>query len=402
MITKICSLGKVLSCKRALFFFLVTIWMVLGGVSYSRALELEFGPSVEARSEYNDNIRLTTAAAHDPVWMYTIIPRLRINGVGESRELRGDFRYEPRRYSGGGDLDSDNFFTNLKGVVKTEFDEWLLGVDYSRDSTIQSEFLDTGISDVSKVRKQKGVNPSWKRVLSDFSTLEVGYNYTGVVYQDGIALGLYDYEINTFSMTVSHLLGEFDYLILNLYYTAYDAPFVKSMYGDKGFMLSFSHVYSDYYRFDLSGGVRRTKFDNLLSENESSSGFIGKVNVTRKREVSSVQVSMERRIDPSGSGTLMQRDSLELRVTSRFSSTVNGALSLGVFRNISLERNFTRFDRTYYFVTPYMAWRLAREWSARLYYRYRYNKYDVASNEAQANVAGIIVQYQWPSPAARN
>ena len=363
-------------------------------------MEWAFGPSVEGRAEYNDNIRLTTAD-HDAVWMYTVIPRLRINGLDESGELRADVRYEPRRYSGGGDLDSDNFFAYLDGALRSEFNEWGLGANYSRDSTIQSELLDTGITDVSKIRKQKSVAPSWQHVFSEFLSMEMGYSYVDVTYEDGMEAGLFDYDINTFDISLSRLLGEFDYLKLNLYYTAFDAPFVESEYEDRGLLLGFSHVYSEYYRFDATGGVRRTKFNNVISENESSTGFIGEISVTRTLELSSVKGSLGRKIDPSGSGTLMQRDSLVLRLTRRFTEMMDGSLALGVYRSKSLERKFTRLDRSYYFITPNLIWRLAEDWSARLFYRYQYSKYDNASDAAQANVAGAKLVYEWPSPAAR-
>lgn len=365
----------------------------------ARALEWAFGPSIVARSEYNDNIRLATAGG-EAVWLYTAIPRLKVSALDEGGELKGDFRFEPMRYTGGGDLDSNNFFANLDGALRNEFNQWGLGVAYSRDSTIQSELLDTGITDVSKVRKQKTVAPSWQHAFSEFMSVDLGYYYAAVSYEDGADAGLFDYDIDTFNVSVSRLLGEFDYLKLNLYYTAFDAPYVESEYADRGLTLGYAHVLSEYYRFDATAGVRRTKFNNVIGRNESSSGFIGELSVTRTFEQGTVRASLGRKIDPSGSGTLQQRDSLILRLTRRFASMMNGALALGVHRNKSLERDFTRLDRTYYFVTPNLVWRLAEDWSARLFYRYQYSKYDGASDNAQANVAGVRVSYEWPSPAA--
>ncbi len=393
-----CSPGKHSSSLSAFSLVLLAVWVAGSFPSQARALEWEAGPSVVVRGEFNDNIRLTTAE-HDAVWLYTAIPRLKINALDENGELKGDFRFEPLRYAGGGDLDSNNFFADLDGVLKSEFDEWGLGVSYSRDSTIQSELLDTGITNVSKTRKQKSVAPTWRRALSEFMSVELGYYYADVDYEDGVEVGLFDYDINIFSVNASRFLGEFDYLSLSLYYTAFDAPYVGSEYWDRGLKLGFSHVYSDYYRFDATGGVRRTKFNNVISENESSSGFIGEVSVTRRFELSSIRAALERRIDPSGSGLLQQRDSLVLRLTRRFTSMMNGALTLGIYRNKSLERDFTRLDRTYYFVAPGLSWRLAEDWSARVFYRFQYSKYDDASDEAQANVAGLRVSYAWPSPA---
>ncbi len=386
----------------AFFFFLSALLMTLGAHSQALGVEWAFGPSLETRGEYNDNIRLTTAATHDAVWMATVIPRLRVEGQTESSELRGDFRYEPRRYSGGGDLNSDNFFAYLDGVVKSEFNEWGLDADYKRDSTIQSELLDTGITDVSKVRWQKSIAPSWQHVFSEFLSSELGYSFMDVSYENGQEAGLFDYSINTFNASISRLAAEFDYLRLNLYYSAFDAPLVNSKYGDRGLLLGFSHIYSDYYRFDASGGVRRTKFSNAISENESSTGFIGEISVTRVLELSSAQVTLGRKIDPSGSGTLMQRDSLVLSMTRRFTAMINGSLALGIYRNKSLERNFTRLDRSYFFVTPNLTWRVAEDWSLRLFYRYQYSKYDEARDAAQANVAGVKIHYEWPSPLIRH
>ncbi len=384
------------------FFFLPALLITLGAHSPARGLEWTFGPSLEARGEYNDNIRLTTTATHDAVWMATVVPRLRMEGEAESSELRGDFRYEPRRYSGGGDLDSDNFFANIDGVVKSEFDEWGLDAAYRRDSTIQSELLDTGITDVSKVRWQKSIAPSWRHVFSEFLSSELGYSFAGVSYENGLEAGLFDYSINTFNASISRLAGEFDYLRLNLYYSAFDAPLVNSKYGDRGLLLGFSHIYSDYYRFDASGGVRRTKFSNAISENESSTGFIGEISLTRVLELSSAQVTLGRKIDPSGSGTLMQRDSLVLSMTRRFTAMVNGSLALGIYRNKSLEQNFTRLDRSYFFMTPSLTWRVAEDWSLRLFYRYQYSKYDEARDAARANVAGVKILYKWPSSLTRH
>jgi len=383
---------------RSFFYFsLITVWVFLLFPLKVAALEWEVGPSVGLRGEFNDNVRLTTAD-HDAVWGVTASPRLKVNALDESGGLKGDVRFEPVRYINNDELDSNNVFITLDSFLLSEFSQGKLGVAYTRDSTLQSELLDTGVTDVSKKRTQKSIAPSWQRTLSEYTTLELGYDYSDVSYEDAETIGLFDYDIGTISGTVSRLLTEFDYLNATLYYTAYDSPDAQSEFDDKGIQLGFSHVYSEYYQFDVSVGGRRTKYDNLIRENESSSGFIGDASLTRTYALGSVRGSVARRINPSGSGFLQQRDSLILNVTRKFTPLLNGSVSASVYRNKSLQKDDTRLDRIYYVIEPRLTWRLTRAWSSRLFYRYQYSQYDDASEEAQAHVVGVAALYRWPSP----
>jgi len=378
------------------YFFLIAVWICLLFPLSAAALEWEVGPSVGVRGEYNDNVRLTTAD-HDAVWSYTASPRLKVNALDESGGLKGDVRFEPVRYPSDDELDSNNWFIKLDSFFQSEFSQWGLGAGFTQDSTIQSELLDTGVTDVSKTRTQKSIAPSWQRTLSEYTALELGYDYAEVSYEDAETIGLFDYDIGTFSATVSRLLTAFDYLNATLYYTAFDAPDAQSEFDDKGIKLGFSHVYSDYYQFDVTVGARRTKYDNLARENESSSGFVGEASLSRQFELGSVRGSIGRRIDPSGSGYLQQRDSFILILTQKFTPLLNGSLNASANRNKSLQKDDTTLDRTYYIFVPRLTWRLTKNWSSSLFYRYIYSKYDNASEEAQANVVGAAALYRWPS-----
>ena len=150
--------------------------ITLTGSLTAQAAEWSAEPSISLKTGYNDNIRLT-AATHDSVWETALSPSS--NSV--LRRNTGDCPVMPalsiRRFAGGSGressdvLDREDYHFNTDAWHNTLRDSFKANIDYTRDSTLDSELDQTGnVTEDRATRERFTLGPSWTRILTELTT----------------------------------------------------------------------------------------------------------------------------------------------------------------------------------------------------------------------------------------
>ena len=173
-----------------------------------QAAEWSAEPRVSLRTGYNDNIRLR-AADHDLVWETALSPSVKFGVAKEHQGLSGDAGFAIRRYTGGSGLESsdildrEDYHLNTDAFHNTLRDSFKANLDYTRDSTLDSELDETGnVIQDRATRERLSLGPSWTRTLTELTSLELAYDYSNVEYSDDPGANLVDYKYHVTSASL--------------------------------------------------------------------------------------------------------------------------------------------------------------------------------------------------------
>src|SRR5690606_9580927 len=116
-------------------------------------------------------------------------------GKTEKFEVRGTAALDFVDYYGGEPTRYTNIFLPLTLKYRTERDEWGFTGGFTRDTTLMGELLTTGIVLRFTQRKLWNLNPSWTRMITEKFGFQGTFQFSDASYQDGLRLGLVDYQV---------------------------------------------------------------------------------------------------------------------------------------------------------------------------------------------------------------
>jgi len=384
----------------------------------SRAAEWSALPSVAVRTEYDDNIRLTTAP-HPTVWGIIVSPLVNFSADTETLKVTGGLGVNVNRYFGEEGLDTVDYLLTLRSRYEGERDLLALNVDAIRDSTLVSELLETGVVEERRQRNRLSVNPSWTRALSEVITLTANYAYSSVNYADTAGTNLIDYTDQNASIGATWKLSEYDLANVTGYYDRYETRPAQLKADTYGIQAAYERDFSETLHAALSLGVRQTHstltsqglvcegtlvfgfcFGSVaaitLSETERSTGYTALASVEQRWQTDRLVGSVSRQLNPTGIGALAETDRLLVRWTRQWSETVTSSLEGSVYRTRYVGNAVATSNSNFYRIQPTLSWRVSEGWTLTGGYSYSLVKYDQTSATARANVAYLIASYTWP------
>jgi hypothetical protein len=378
-------------------------------VCQSEAAEWSLLPSIGVKGVYNDNLLLTTLP-HDATYGYWVSPAAEFAGKTERLEVSGRVAADFVSYYGGQESRFANLFLPLTLRYKTETD--LLGFTggFTRDNTLMSELLTTGVVLRFTQRNQWNANPTWTRSITEKLSAQSSFQLNDTTYENGLSLRLVDYQLLGGSGGLLYQLTEQDQIQLSGSYTSFHTtnaplPFRASF---PGVNLSLTHAFTETLTGTAYGGP-----SSVSSTNETVNGNIKAQstvwlfggNLTKKFESATVQVSASRNIVPSGFGLLIQRDRAGLTVSHDLSETLtasfdgSGYLVSGVTQRAT---GGTFPESRYFSATPKIAWKFLEWWKLELSYTYRWRDVDGSSEPAMSNGTIFMLTYYPPKLALSN
>ena len=378
-------------------------------VCQSEAAEWSLLPSIGVRGVYNDNLLLTTLP-HDATYGYWVSPAAEFAGKTERLEVSGRVAADFVSYYGGQESRFTNFFLPLTLRYKTETD--LLGFTggFTRDNTLMSELLTTGVVLRFTQRNQWNANPTWTRSITEKLSVQSSFQLNDTTYENGLSLGLVDYQLFGGSGGLLYQMTEHDQIQLtgsyvNFHTTNAPSPFRASY---PGVNLSLTHAFTETLTGTAYGGPRfvssttETVSDNIKAQ---STVWLFGASLAKKFESTSIQVNVDRDILPSGFGLLIQRDRAGLTVSHDLTETL--ALSFNgsgyLVSSITPRATGGTFPENRYFsATPTIAWKFLEWWKLELSYTYRWRDVDGSSEPAMSNGTMFMLTYFPPKLALSN
>jgi hypothetical protein len=226
----------------------------------SGAAEWTIEPSALFSLVYNDNINLTTQP-HNSVNGNVITPRLDLGMHTQAWQVTGSAEASRIRYSGESDQDRDDNAFSLSSAYQSERNIWQLNANSTRDSPSSDALAssDTGAVQTLKIRESHGLSPSWTRLLTERTRLQLMYQLNDTSYVNGESVGLYDYRYTTASATVSNQLSKLSQVFVTGAYSSFHTPATGNESTTRSFQVGITQNFSESTQGTLAAGARRTE-----------------------------------------------------------------------------------------------------------------------------------------------
>ncbi|MBA5875058.1 MAG: hypothetical protein GDA66_10985 [Nitrospira sp. CR1.2] len=375
----------------------------------SLAAEWSLVPSMSTKAYYNDNL-LLTPLSHDPTYGYWISPGVEFAGKTERLEVSGKAALDFVDYYGGEPNRFTNVFLPLTMRYRTEKDEWGFTGGFTRDNTLMGELVTTGVVLRFTQRNLWNLNPSWTRMITEKLAFQSSFQFSDASYQDGLRLGLVDYQVYGGSAGFLYHLSERDDVQLAGTYTHFhttNAPFDLRAYYP-GAMLSLTHAFTEGLKATAYGGPRfidsTTKFAGSSQKHQDTIWVYG-ASLTQQFEKSSFQVSVTRDIFPSGFGLLLQTDRIGMQTSYAFSENLTAFLDASgylVSGATNQARGGSLQEQRLFYLTPKLAWHFSEWWRAEASYSYRWRDVETFDEPVMSNMLMVMLTYFPPKLAISN
>ena len=399
--------GALCGCVRR--WQIVILMVLFCGVQLSAVWAAEWSllPSIGVKGVYNSNL-LLTPLPHNETYGYWVSPAAELSGKTERLEVSSRLAADFVSYHGGEETRFTNIFLPLTLRYKTEKDVLGFTGGVIRDNTLMNELLTTGLVLRFTQRNQWTANPSWTRSVTEKLSVQSSFQLNDTTYENGLNLGLVDYQLFGGSGGLLYQLSEQDQIQLtgsysNFHTTNASSPFHASIPGAN---LSLTHAFTETLTGTASGGpsfvssTSQAASDNITAQNTVWL-FGGKL--MKKFERASVQVSVSRNIVPSGFGRLIQTDRAGLTVSHDLTETLTASFDgSGYIVSDAIQRASTFPESRYFSATPTIAWKFSEWWKLELSYTYRHRAVDGISDSAMSNATTFMLTYYPPKLAFSN
>jgi len=379
-------------------------------VCKTQAAEWSLLPSMGLQGVYNSNL-LFTSLPHEATYGYMASPAAEFAGKTERLDVSGRVRADFASYYGGVESRFTNVFLPLALHYKTEEDLLDFAGGFVRDNTLMGELRTTGvILGVFTQRNQWTAKPSWTRKITENLSSQSNFQFIDTTYENGLSLGLVDYQLIGGSGGLLYELTEQDQIQLsgsytNFYTTNGLSPFRATF---PGVNVGLTHAFTETLTGAAYGGPRfvssttRTTSGNINAQNTV---WLFGASLVKKLESTSIRVSVTRDVFPSGFGLLLQTDQAGATVSHDISETLTASLDSAGYRAsaaTALTGGSTFPEQLYFYATPKIAWKFLEWWKLELSYTYGRREVPSLSDLGISNAAVFMLTYYPPRLAFSN
>ena len=380
----------------------------------AQAAEWELVPEVGLYAATIDNARLETDMEEDSS-RSVVDARLFVNARGP----RGEFRMEPRVrldiYSDNSDdeLDGEDVFLRSSGVYRWNSARAGFRSYITRESILRSEITDALLDDIddpgptdvetgrldvfNETRTRAVLRPYVEFNLSPRSSLLLETAYIDVGYSGPPVLGRTEFDALQLSGGIVRRVDERNRVTARIYTSNYEADLTRNSTDTVGVEGEFVRSLNELWTMILNAGVQRNEFTfndgsgNI--DNATTSDVLG-VALRRRAELTSMNLSLTRRIQPNASGFVVERDEFRGFVERRFTPRLTGRVGLRLYETATLDdardvdqREDARFELN-------LRWALTQRWFVDAGYNYVSREFVVENRDADSNEFFLGINYR--------
>jgi len=386
-------------------------------------------PDVQLITGYNDNIRLTSLD-HSSVWTASLRPSTKFGVSTPVQGLTGDAAVVIRRFTGGSGRESssvlnrEDYFLNTLAYHNTLLDKFRATLNYTRDSTLDTQLDETGIVNDSRATRQSlSLGPSWQRILTQRASLALDYRYNSVSYSSEPGFtSLVDYEYHTGQAVLAYQFTPRYQASVAATYSSYkpDSGFnTDTVSLQAGLTTSFSNTLTMSFLAgqrlsgtdrlvssgfcvgaapgasfpDCTGGTAYAVGQQKITVDTTSAVF--SFGLTKTLETGSINANLTRSSSPGSNGQLLDATRLSLKVASDYTQTLSSSVKLEYTRNQGVVRDAgaqNLVNRDFARLTPTLSWRMRRNWI--LAGEYSYSRADRSGGQnTSRNVLYLKLEY---------
>jgi hypothetical protein len=364
------------------------------------AAEWSADPSLSMRGLYNSNLLLFNG--NNEVWGYWVSPGLKFKGSTESLEVEGSVKSDFVQYYGGTDRSLTNLYFPLRTSYRSDRNTFGFDGGFTRDNTLQGELQQTGLVLAFTQRNLLTAAPSWKFGITERLFWQSGYQYTNVQYEDGIRLGLVNYEVQAGNTGMTYNLRERDQVQLTGEYTSFLIPSRMQDSTYYGAQAGWTHDFGQEMTASISGGVR------FVTSTQDFSGGSLSVHETvwvyrgtlRKRfERATIQIDGSSEVNPSGFGRLLQTDRAGAMLSHNLTETVTVSLNGSVYlvSGVVTDPSIAPLpQQRYSSISPSVSWKFSQWWTVDVAYTYAERAVDSLNQWNFSNSTFVMLTYGGP------
>ncbi len=380
--------------------FMVCIAMLPISNTYARQWSLE--SSINARSEYNDNIFLTSGP-HDAVTGMTITPALSgvINEKNWEAKLRARLRIN--KYSDH-TIDGNDQFFDLTGRYNAQRNIFSLNINHDLDSNLSSASTDFAIVGRRVERKSQSISPQYTRLLTERLNLTLSYTYSDVDFLDVENRRFIPYSTETAFISFQYDLTEKNKLSFMLQAVDYRSKNDLTTYQLFVSRIGVDHQFSKILSVDFQAGVSRRNSTSLNTLSQKidfhNRGFVMDAGVTQRLENGRVEGRISRDDTTNSFGGLDQVDKFIVTYTQRLSSLWRYDISARFEDISSVSTNNGSTDRDLFLFETKVYYSITPKWVVNASYRYSARKFKSDASESRAphsNRVYVGMTYNFPS-----
>ena len=201
-------------------------------------------------------------------------------------------------------------------------------------------------------------------------------------------------------------MSEITQLLWNLSYDHFESARFNRQSDTYGLMAGIGHGFSETLSASLLAGVRQS--DGSLEIpggpelSESSSGPLLQGVLTKRFETGRLELEASRLLLPGGEGSLLDSKRVALRFNYSLAPRWDLRLRSLALHNTAPSTISNRQDRKFFSIEPGVEYHLTEWWRLAASYRYRWQEYADARNDAASNAVFLNLSYVWPrEPVAR-
>lgn len=352
------------------------VMMLVSGTLRGEAGAAEWSaePSLSVKGEYNSNLLLFNG--NNEVWGHWVSPALKFKGSTESLEVEGNVKSDFVQYYGSQDRNLTNLYFPLRTSYRWERNTFGFDGGFTRDNTLLSELKQTGFVLGFTQRSLWTATPSWTFGITERLSWQSSYQFMDARYQDGIRLGLVDYQVHGGSSGMTYSLGELDQVQLTGEYTWVRTPFIRqssTYYGTQG---GWTHDFGHEMTGSLSGGVRFVNSTQDIpggSLTDHETVWLYRGALRKKFERTTIQIDASREINPSGFGLLLRTDRVSGLLTHNLTETLTASLNGSLYFVGGIATTASRGSvpqSSFSSITPSMSWKFSPWWTLDVAYTY--------------------------------
>jgi hypothetical protein len=381
---------------RVLVVFCAVTVMSSGWKGAGQAAEWSAEPSLNLKGVYNSNLLLFNG--DNEVWGYWASPAVKFKGATESLMIEGNAKADFVHYYG----QQDRSFTNLYFPIRASYrwERLTFGFDggFTRDNTLMSELRQTGVVLTFTQRNLWTATPSVTVGLTERLNWQMGYQFVDATYENGLSLGLVNYQLNGGSSELSYQLRERTQIKLTGELTNFVASQIQQEWTYEGVGVGGSHYFSESVSATVWGGVRfvKTTQGGVPGGSLSRDDVVWVYNASIKKEFERATVLVEgsREINPSGFGLLLQTDRVGGTISHNLTENLTASLSGALYFTSAIASTRGSFPQTRFAnVSPNLSWKFAQWWTLDVGYTYAERAVGSLDQWNYANSTFVMLTY---------
>jgi hypothetical protein len=378
--------------------------------------------SLDQQLQYNDNIALSTIRK-DSVVGYLLIPTLQATRKTGVLDIGFDGRGDIRRYDNS-HWDCDNYNLGMSNDYRTKRSLFNLSGGYGVSCSYSQQITETGILVPNSQSTNYRLTPSWTWQWTTRDQLLLGASYSktnysnsfgGITTNTGISSLTFSGN-DTYSVNLGathewdrHLSLNGKINFSNVQYTGATTS-VQNLFG---FQLGTTYLINHNWTIGGGGGpiwVDSQQSSTGVSSGMNSSMSLGSTaNITLSYidQLTKFSTGFSNSVSPSAIGQTLQTQSVFANYSYQLARNIFFDLTSNFSRSQSIgsqtgNNSTGQFNRSYFTVTPGIAWGFAKNWRLNGSYIYRRQTYQQDSNfqnlnlgTSDSNLFMLSLNYSW-------